>query len=109
MPNPVASPPAPPSAPSSAALAGGLALSAIGFTFRLINGLLTIVSGIAIALIAHQHLGEDKVGWILAGGIGWALYGVYIVLTRRSYWVSSLFTYLVPVAVIFYLTHGGHL
>lgn len=42
--------------------AGSIALSAVGFTFRLVNGILTIISGIAIAVIAHQHLGEDKAG-----------------------------------------------
>lgn len=44
---------------------------------------------------------------ILAGGVGWALYGVYIVITRRSYWVSSLFTYLIPIVVIAYLASGA--
>ena len=65
------------------------------------------MSGIAIAAIAGKHVDMGGAGWILLGGIAWGLYGLYIVCTRGSYWISSLFTYLVPIVVIVYLAHGG--
>ncbi|WP_018331999.1 hypothetical protein [Actinomycetospora chiangmaiensis] len=80
-----------------------MVLSGISLTMRLINGLLTVLSGITIAVIAVRDPPMPDRGWVVAAAVAWALYGVYILLTRRSYWVSNWFTYLIPIGAIVYL------
>lgn len=94
--------------PGARAALGTLAV--LGRVFRLFNGALTVVSGIVIAVIAHSDpaVGHDST-WFVLGGITWALYGLYIAFGHGSYWVSSTFTYLIPIAVLIYWNAGQHL
>jgi hypothetical protein len=70
---------------------------------RYFNAACYIVSG---AVVVGTPAGRSDTVILLLGILA-LLYGLYVALTRRTYWVSS-FTYIVPVVLICIAIFGGH-
>jgi hypothetical protein len=66
---------------------------------RCINAICYIFSGIFMLVLVAQKGGGAGIVLVSLACIG---YGVYIGLTRRSYWVST-YTYIIPVVAIGYV------
>lgn len=64
---------------------------------RMLNALCYIVTGIALFIVAGQGVSSAWVAVLI--GIGAIGYGLKILLTRSSYWITSI-VYLAPIAAI---------
>jgi hypothetical protein len=64
---------------------------------RILNALCYIIAGVASFVLAAQP-GVGR-GWPIVFGIGGVLYGLKILFTRSSYWVSS-FVYVVAILAV---------
>ena len=70
---------------------------------RLINSLCYLVSGIAIFVVAASNRAGASNGLItVLVGVAACGYGLYVMLSRGSYWVGAL-SYIIPVALVAYL------
>lgn len=65
--------------------------------WRYFNGACYIVSGVAALALDFQASHASLA--VLALGIAALLYGLYVVLTRRAYWVTT-YAYLVPIILV---------